>query len=503
MFTRLVKVAGALFGTADIVLAHGKARFNPTFIELKKNALSASVQTAVEEREAGIQCTRWLGESRKLVFLGSIGVCTVDQVLVSVLPVRHRFVRGFGLGKSVLIVDEVHAYDSYMYGLLEEVIRQQKAMRGSLILLSATLPQHQRDSLIRAWSGTAEALPSSAAYPLVSWVGEAAPALYPLPEAELLRLTALPSRQVEVTCLASSDMLPDEILLNEIVQAAEAGANVVVICNLVADAQAVYEKLVKRRDTLTVDLFHSRFRFKDRQDKELGVISDYGNDKNRKSGGILVATQVVEQSLDIDFDWMVTQLCPMDLFFQRLGRLHRHQRQRPDGFARPRCSVLIPAEQNYALHKLVYGNDKAPNSRVLWRTEQLLQQHPQREFPKVYRPLIEAVYVGEPWDSEPPEITKEYEEFKDAECISRNLARQITDLSRLWDDNDSNVGLLTREGELSLNVVPVVDTPDGRCFLDGGMPITGLDEWRRMEMIMLNTVSAPASWAKKKGMPVA
>jgi len=159
MFTRLVKVAGALFGVADIVLAHGKAGFNPTFIELKKNALSASVQTAVEEREAGIQCTRWLGESRKRVFLGCIGVCTVDQVLVSVLPVRHRFVRGFGLGKSVLIVDEVHAYDSYMYGLLEEVIRQQKAMHGSLILLSATLPQQQRDRLLQAWSGTTEVLP--------------------------------------------------------------------------------------------------------------------------------------------------------------------------------------------------------------------------------------------------------------------------------------------------------------------------------------------------------
>jgi len=311
----------------------------------------------------------------------------------------------------------------------------------------------------------------------VCWVGEADPSLYPLPEAELL--------------------------LDEIIQAAEAGANVVVICNLVSDAQAIYEKLMEKHDTLAVDLFHSCFRFKNRQDKELGVISDYGNGEKRKRGGILVATQVVEQSLDIDFDWMVTQLCPMDLFFQRLGRLHRHQRLRPEGFARPRCSVLIPAEQKYALHKLVYGNDKAPNSRVLWRTEQLLQQYPQLEFPKVYRPLIEAVYAGEPWKSEPFEITKEYEEFKDAEFNSRNLARQITDLSRLWDDNDSNVGLLTREGELSLNVVPVVDSPAGRCFLGEGISITVLDEWHRMEMIMLHTVPAPASWARKKGMPVA
>ena len=74
------------------------------------------------------QCSEWLAESRKRVFLGQIGVCTIDQVLISVLPVRHRFVRGFGVGRSVLIVDEVHAYDAYMYGLLEEVLRQQKAV---------------------------------------------------------------------------------------------------------------------------------------------------------------------------------------------------------------------------------------------------------------------------------------------------------------------------------------------------------------------------------------
>jgi CRISPR-associated endonuclease/helicase Cas3 len=297
-------------------------------------------------------------------------------------------------------------------------------------------------------------------------------------------------------------MLPDETLLDRVVVAAEAGANVVVICNLVADAQKIYAALAMKT-AVPLDLFHSRFRFKDRQAKEEGlegVKAHYGNGENRLRGGILVATQVVEQSLDIDFDWMLTQLCPMDLFFQRLGRLHRHQRHRPSGFEKPTCTVLMPDAGQYELHKLIYGNDKAPNSRVLWRTEQLLRTHPVLEFPEAYRPMIEDVYRQECWQDEPAHIVEEYEVFTNAEMASRMSARQITNLSRLWDDNDANVGLLTREGEMSLNVVPVMDSKAGRCFLDHALPIKEFEDHERMEAIMLNTVPAPASW-QKKGLP--
>jgi CRISPR-associated endonuclease/helicase Cas3 len=151
MLTRAESFAGSVFGDANVVLAHGKSKFNEAFQRL---ANAGRHQTAQGKQEATIQCASWLYSSRKRVFLGQIGVCTVDQVLLSVLPVRHKFVRGFGLNKSVLIVDEVHAYDAYMHGLLGEVLRRQKTTGGSAILLSATLPAGVRAKLLDAWESS-------------------------------------------------------------------------------------------------------------------------------------------------------------------------------------------------------------------------------------------------------------------------------------------------------------------------------------------------------------
>jgi CRISPR-associated endonuclease/helicase Cas3 len=169
MLKRLESIASVLFpgGDANLVLAHGKARYNPDFITLQE---VVRPHTAQAHEEALVQCAEWLAQSRKRVFLGQIGVCTVDQVLISVLPVKHKFVRGFGIGKSVLIIDEVHAYDSYMYGLLAAVLEQQQTAGGSAILLSATLPYQQRQQLANTWQPKAS-LEMQAPYPLITHLG--------------------------------------------------------------------------------------------------------------------------------------------------------------------------------------------------------------------------------------------------------------------------------------------------------------------------------------------
>lgn len=499
MLDRLLEVADRLFEQTDVVLAHGKAGFNPRFIDLKREASRHTPQDEQNELEASVHCARWLSQSRKRAFLGQMGVCTVDQVLVSVLPVKHRFVRSFGLGKSVLIIDEIHAYDSYMYGLLNKVLKQQRAMQGSVILLSATLPLQQREALVAAWSGQADVFSPQDEYPMITCVGVVKPECFTLPDSEKQRLAQLPVREVQVSWDEAADMLPDDILQQRIVAAAETGANVVVICNLVADAQALKISL-SGKTSLPVDLFHSRFRFKDRQTKEQTVLNAYGKGEKRKQGGVLIATQVVEQSLDLDFDWMITQLCPIDLLFQRLGRLHRHERVRLEGFEQPQCTVLLPQNQQYELHKLIYGNKNAPNSRVLWRTESKVRDNPIMVFPLVYRPMIEAVYQEEAWEDEPGAIVSEYERFWKEDYASYLKANLITDVHAVWDDDDSNVSLLTRDGEMSLNIIPVVETSAGQCFLGNTRLISALEEWQRAEEVMLNTIPAPASW-KKQGLP--
>jgi CRISPR-associated endonuclease/helicase Cas3 len=497
MFDRLLEVTEKLYHNSNLLLAHGKARFNEQFMDLKGIASKRSPQDSRHETEAAVQCSEWLSQSRKRVFLGQVGVCTIDQVLISVLPVKHKFVRSFGLGKSVLIVDEVHAYDSYMYGLLEGVLKKQKQLHGSAILLSATLPHHQKESLVSAWGGLLDEQMDEEPYPLITHLSQTLPAYFELPESEQTTLEQT-ARQVQVNIVESPDMQFDDDLLDQVVQAAKAGANVVLICNLVADAQNTAGRL-RERGGMSVDIFHSRFRFADRQRKEKAVMKDYGNGNQRKQGGILVATQVVEQSLDLDFDWMLTQLCPVDLLFQRLGRLHRHERIRPRGFESPRCSVIVPTNQDYALHKLIYGDAEAPNSRVLWRTEQLLRQQALLRFPEVYRPMIERVYQDDAWQDEPENIQQEHIDFQNAQIATKSNAWRLMNANPNFEDSDSRVALLTRDGEMSLNVVPVIGYGRKKEFLDG-QRVSDIDEWKLLEFLSMNTVPVPASW-KRKGLP--
>jgi len=490
MLKRLEDVAPLLFQHhANLVLAHGKARFNDDFWKIKEH-YRANTPQGVEE--AKVQCAQWLSSSRKRVFLGQIGVCTIDQVLISVLPVRHKFVRGFGVGKSILIVDEVHAYDSYMYGLLGEVLRQQQLMGGSALLLSATLPYHQRASLAKTWGGDLPEIESES-YPLVTHINH---------RSEVTPFTLqnedLPEkRTVAVEVLAKSALLADDDLVEQMLQAAEQGAQVVFICNLVDVAQATAKRL-RQQNRVDVDLFHARYRFCDRQTIEQKVLEKYGKDGPRKQGSILVATQVVEQSLDLDFDWMITQLCPVDLLFQRLGRLHRHNRPRPAGFEEPRCTVLIPDDDDYGYHGLIYGN-----TRVLWRTaKMLLDSQGSIVFPKAYREWIESVYKQDVWGDEPQNVLDSYRKFCDESEASYHVARQLmkSDVEE-FSDTDSNVSMLTRDGEMSLNVLPVIETGKGYTLLDNDALLNDLEEWWKDEALNLNMVSVPFSWSRKGFLP--
>lgn len=477
MLLRAEDFAGRVFGNANVVLAHGKRQFNEAF---QKLAESGKCITAQGKIEAAVQCAAWLANSRKRVFLGQVGVCTVDQVLLSVLPVRHKFVRGFGLAKSVLIVDEVHAYDAYMHGLLGEVLHQQKATGGSAILLSATLPANLRAKLLQTWDASGQ---DDAPYP----------ALWHATQGAVIPRTVNDDqqpkrREVEIECLKLADAFPDTDLIERIIKAAESGALVAVVVNLVSDAQRLARSL-RERTQINVDIFHARFRFNDRQKKEDAVLALYGRNAPRIAGRILVATQVVEQSLDLDFDWMLTQICPVDLLFQRLGRLHRHAReQRPTGFESPHCTVLSVDGDDYGLHKLIYGN-----TRVLWRTEQLLNAAERIVFPEAYRDWIERVYSNDVWDDESGTIYGDYLSWRDVQEMREADALKLTTMTvSSFRDEDERITGLTRDGEMSLTVLPV--QLDGRLL--NGQSLADMPEREQAEALNLNAVPAPASWHK-------
>jgi CRISPR-associated endonuclease/helicase Cas3 len=478
MLARVEVFAEKVFGNANVVLAHGKSKLNSEFDRL---VIAGQRRTAQGKEEASVQCAAWLASSRKRVFLGQIGVCTVDQVLLSVLPVRHKFVRGFGLNKSILIVDEVHAYDAYMHGLLGEVLRRQRSTGGSAILLSATLPASIRTKLLEAWESSGI---EKAPYPALWHAAQASTSCTTVPDEHQ------PERREVITeCIKLPCAFPNDDVIKRIIAAAESGARVAVVMNLVDDAQQLARKL-RGKTTIDVDVFHARYRFMDRQKKETSTLTRYGRNAERDKGRILVATQVVEQSLDLDFDWLLTQICPVDLLFQRLGRLHRHRREnRPAGFELPRCTVLSVEGEDYGLHKLIYGN-----TRVLWRTEQLLAGASKIVFPKAYRDWIEQVYQHDDWVEEPSAVYSDYLAWKGEQGRREVEAQRLTTLTVInFRDEDSAATALTRDGEMSLTVLPI--QPDKRLL--NGQMLSALNERDLAEMLNLHAVPVPASWEKR------
>ena len=494
MLKRMEILATKLFDHPNLILAHGNNRFNEDFKAIKQNGV-----TPPQEGEAWVTCCEWISQSRKKVFLGQVGVCTIDQVLVSVLPLSHRFIRGFGVGRSVLIVDEVHAYDSYMTGLLDAVLIEQAAAGRSAILLSATLPKKQKQRLLASYGTSMFAKVAgneTEAYPLISWSGFKSSKTFDLqnnPE------QLPPDFALYIESHHLQDLMPDAILLDRMINAAQSGAQVCFICNVVADAQKVYQQLTDIAESnIDIMIFHARFTLNDRKEKEQGILNCFGKNGDRSRGRILVSTQVVEQSLDVDFDWLITQLCPIDLLFQRLGRLHRHQRDnRPEHFVKPSATVLLPNADNYGVHGQIYSN-----TRVMWRTQKIIEALDTQplHFPEAYRRWIEPVYSEEFIDSEEPEwIDKGMIEFEKQEIGRRSSVNLMLDWAKNpkpLSDDDKHVRAVTRDGEMSLPVVPYRLTTQGRQLLDGQL-YDELDEFQQQEALALNRVNVPHGWKWK------
>lgn len=266
--------------------------------------------------EAMSQATSWLNDSSRKAMLARIGVGTIDQAMLAVLYTRFSTLRLTGLCGRTLIIDEVHAYDDYMTAVLKVLVEFHARVGGSVILLSATMPLGHRKAFARAWA-QGRSLPAPEltgdSFPLLTYVNESSAKEIPCPTYR--------SRHVTVEYLSDS-----AAVLERISAAAASGQCVCWIRNTVREAIEGSEQLTSTEQH--VDLFHSRFMVADRRRIENEVMARFGKSSttSQRAGRILVATQVVEQSLDLDFDLLVTDLAPIDLMLQRAGRLHRHER---------------------------------------------------------------------------------------------------------------------------------------------------------------------------------
>ncbi len=331
-------------GEKNLMLLHGKAALNETFQNiLKKDETSSEEPFEIYDDDgapSGATAEAWFAANKKHGLLAPYGVGTIDQVLLAVLQTRHVFVRLLGLAGKCVILDEVHAYDAYMTTLMERLLRWLAALGCPVVLLSATLPRTKRLELLRAYAGNATAEPNEEEYPRITTVTVRG-------EPKACHVEAHPDRAREVKL----DWMKEEGLPDQLRQSLAAGGCAVVIRNTVGLAQKTYSELRGALEgaNISVELLHARFPFGRRAEIEDAVKSRFGPD-GRSEGRdrrVLVATQIVEQSLDLDFDLMLTDVAPVDLVLQRAGRLHRHERGlRPPGVNEPRLVLIAPGEKD-------------------------------------------------------------------------------------------------------------------------------------------------------------
>jgi CRISPR-associated endonuclease/helicase Cas3 len=379
----------------DLQLLHGGALLNDDYQQLKPGGIFDA--TTGGEVRAG----EWFTH-KKRALLSEYGVGTIDQALLTILPVRHQFVRLWGLANRVVVFDEIHAYDAYTGTLLLHLLRWLLALGSSVVLLSATLPPQIRRQLAELTG--VQPPEQEAAYPRLS-VYQNGQAVQQIPfAADHARRLSLTISPVTADLPAIKTALDERLV---------PGGHALALLNTVQRAQALYrdygagEPLIvdgvsvgkRLADSTEIYLFHARFPADQRQRREDAVLKVFGSPVKGEAGiragrKILIATQVAEQSLDLDFDLIATDLAPIDLLLQRAGRLWRHRRA-----ARPLAEpVLIvaglaedppPSFGKPLWWGAVYRED------VLLRTRSLLRDKPALHLPDEIDTLVATVYEEE------------------------------------------------------------------------------------------------------------
>lgn len=415
------------------------------------------------------RASSWLANGGRKALLADIGVGTIDQAMVGVLYARYGTLRLAGLAGKTLIVDEIHAYDAYMKEVIMTLISMHARSGGSVVLLSATMPLSHRVDYADAWCAGAniereQFLKSS--FPLITYIDKSG---------KTMEIDNLQSRY-ELDCGPGGRRVNIAHCSNyleakrRVVSESASGRCVLWIRNTVGEAIQAYNDLSKESNN--VQLFHSKFTVDDRSRIEKNVLKSFGakSTSEGRKNRILVATQVVEQSLDIDFDFIVTDLCPIDLLIQRAGRLHRHER---GDRGIPTMLVYGPPPTDDPDEDWAPSWSKgsayiyADNSK-LWITQKLISDG--FSLPCDARRLVEGVY-GELPDGNATPKNLESNKF---EALGKELAKSSAGVNNAidskssfkkessqtdWDDSQAP----TRLGEVSKEWV----------LFEDGKPISG------------------------------
>jgi len=347
----------------DALLLHGRAHLIET-----------------EMGEEGRPGGSWFYQ-KKRALLAPFAVGTLDQALLAAMNVKHGFVRTFGLAGKVVILDEVHTYDAYTGTLLDALVDLLRQLHCTVIVLSATLNHARREELLNL----KEEL-HSRDYPLMT------------AHTQTVKEVALPNIGHQHLIIRQTD--DEKSAIEEALRRAEAGQQVLWIENTVTEAQERYLDMASRAREIGLDcgLLHSRFTPEHRERNEAKWVSCFGKEgwgTRGEHGRLLIGTQVLEQSLDIDADFLISRFAPTDMLLQRLGRLWRHAKTpRPPG-ASPEAWLIVP-ELDAAIDNPLKSFGKSArvySPYVLCRSLEVWQPCKSVDLPTDIRALIEATYA--------------------------------------------------------------------------------------------------------------
>lgn len=428
MYERLIGAYKKFFypnSLPSLVLAHSSSylsdefRSSIGFSNTDEDGELYCSKRSIRDETISAQCSQWIADNRKKALLADVGAGTVDQVIMAVLPAYHQSLRILGLTRNILIVDEVHAYDPYMHTLLCNLLEIHSSLGGSAILLSATLPTRLRQELASSFCrglGVRCKELKNTGYPLLTFVSENDVVETPV----IIREGT--DRTINIEFFKELSAVE-----NKIVEISRKGSCVCWVRNTVDDAIEAYQGLVEILGEEQVDLFHARFVMGNRLEIEKRVMGRFGkrSSEEMRCGKVLISTQVVEQSLDLDFDYLISDLAPIDLIIQRAGRLQRHPER---GMQRvPILGIFAPElienpSKNWYSDLFSKAAFVYPNHGELWLTASLLAENRKFTVPDDLRFLIEGVFGEKAAENIPENLKSSDEESRGKSMASKSIA---------------------------------------------------------------------------------
>lgn len=401
MYERVSSFYRKIFETnskPSLILAHSAKDLSDNFRQtIISENIPKDLSYTQDEESASALCSAWLADTSKKSTLADVSVGTIDQALISILLSKFQSLRLYGLFNKVLIFDEIHAYDEYMNELIETILKFHAQVGGSIILLSATIPKKLKTRFIGAFlnTSTEDVKLSKDNYPLLTQCEKRG----------IIELDV--NTREEVKRSVKVRFIHESKDVYALIQNSVSDGNCICwIRNTISDSITAYEHVRIIYGDENVVLFHARFAMGDRLDIENDILKRFGkeSDNQDRTGKVVIATQVVEQSLDLDFDVMITDLAPIDLLIQRAGRLHRHTRDvsgnRISGKDQRETPILYihspeltaEPEENWYSSFSRGGSLIYPDHGKLFLSAKILQEKSEIKMPEDARDLIEYVY---------------------------------------------------------------------------------------------------------------